>query len=292
MDDAEAIAGLMALSETCPGVQIDQTRFRLRLVRGWGIPEGARVLEVGCGQGDMTAALAHAVGSSGRVTAIDSADPDYGSPVTVGKSAEHLSETSLGARIEFHYDFDLLDEAVDFPADSFDYVVFAHCSWYFGSLDALRRSLARVQPWARRLCYSEWDLEPRSLDQVPHLLAVLIRGQVEAHRTDSEANVRTPTSKARLLGLLAETGWGATSEESIGSDLMEDGRWEIEGCLASAIEEAANTEMEPRLADLLASQVDLLGLLAEKHGYRSLPSYSILAGRSPGPIAENPRKHG
>jgi SAM-dependent methyltransferase len=281
MDEAECIARQMALSAACPDVQVIQTRFRLQLVRGWNIPEGSKVLEVGCGQGDMTAVLAHAVGSSGRVTAVDAADPDYGGPVTVGKSAEHLSQTALGPRIEFHFGYDLDDEENDFPLDSFDYVVFAHCSWYFGSLDQFRRSLARVRPWAGRLCYSEWDLEPRSLDQVAHMLAVLIQGQVEAHRTDGDANVRTPFARSRLKDLLRETGWTLDSDESIDTGQLQDARWEIDSCLANSLDEAKGLDLPTKLVDLLGSQVDVLGLLAGRFGYRSLPSCSIVASRSP-----------
>ncbi len=58
----------------------------------WQIPAGARVLEIGCGQGDTTAVLADAVGSAGRVIAVDIADPSYGAPVTIGESARHLSD--------------------------------------------------------------------------------------------------------------------------------------------------------------------------------------------------------
>ncbi|WZO98433.1 methyltransferase domain-containing protein [Isosphaeraceae bacterium EP7] len=280
MDEAEFIASQMALYAACPDVQVIQTRMRLQLVRGWRIPEGARVLEVGCGQGDMTAVLAHVVGSSGRVTAIDNADPDYGGPVTVGRSAEHLSESALGPRIAFHYGYDLLDEANGFPPDSFDYVVFAHCSWYFGSLDQLRRSLARVRPWASTLCFAEWDLEPRSIDQVAHMLAVLIQGQVEAYQTDSDANVRSPFSGSTLRGLLGETDWSIASDESIDTGPLHDGRWEIDRCLETSTDEAEGLDLPQKLVDLIGSQTEILGLLAEKHGSRSLPSYSIVASKS------------
>jgi SAM-dependent methyltransferase len=281
MDEAEEIASQMALYTICPDVQLIQTRFRLQLARGWRIPEGSNVLEIGCGQGDMTAVLAHVVGSGGHVTALDAADRDYGGPVTVGKSADHLAGTPLGRRIEFHYDYDLLDEANDFPPDTFDYVVFAHCSWYFRSLGPFYRALLRVRPWAKQLCYSEWDLEPRSLDQVAHMLAVLIQGQVEAYRADSGANVRTPFSKARLEGLLRETGWTPSSGTTIDTEELQDGGWEIDHCLDRSREEADGLDLPPKLREFLDTQAYVLRRLAENHPSRSLPSYSIVAARSP-----------
>ncbi|WP_369679968.1 methyltransferase domain-containing protein [Lentzea flaviverrucosa] len=53
------------------------------------MPEGARVLEFGCGQGDMTAVLADRAGPNGTVVGTDVAPRDYGAPVTEGQSARH-----------------------------------------------------------------------------------------------------------------------------------------------------------------------------------------------------------
>ena len=188
--------------------QLAQTRYRVQLVEHWGIPEGGRVLEIACGQGDMTAVLAHAVGPNGHVTAVDIADPDYGAPVTLGASAARLLASPLRSRIDLRFGVDLLDPEVSFLDDAFDAVVLDHGAWYFDSLDQLSRTLHRVRGWATRLCLAEWDLEPGTLDQVAHLLAVLIQGQVEGYKRESDANVRTPFSRTRLLDLVSEAvGW-------------------------------------------------------------------------------------
>jgi SAM-dependent methyltransferase len=281
MDEAEEIARQMAAYPINPDVQLAQTRFRLQLVEGWKIPKGSRVLEIGCGQGEMTVVLAHAVGSEGHVTALDAASRDYGGPVCVGESADHLSQTPLGRRVEFHFEYDLLDAANDFPPDAFDYVVFAHCSWYFGSIDQFRRTLLHVRSWAKHLCYSEWDLEPRSLDQVAHLLAVLVQGQVEAYRLASEANVRTPFSRTKLEGLLRETGWTPTLNTTIDSGRLQDAGWEIDRTLICSLAEAKVLDLPPKLQEFLESQALVLSLLAEKHKNRSLSSCSIVALRTP-----------
>ena len=60
------------------GVQHSQTLHRLALLQHWNIPTGSKVLELGCGQGDCTTVLAHAVGEKGRVVAVDPAELDYG----------------------------------------------------------------------------------------------------------------------------------------------------------------------------------------------------------------------
>lgn len=56
-----------------------ETRHRVALISHWDIKPGSTILELGCGQGDCTVALAVAVGPNGHVTAIDPGPPDYGS---------------------------------------------------------------------------------------------------------------------------------------------------------------------------------------------------------------------
>jgi ubiquinone/menaquinone biosynthesis C-methylase UbiE len=48
------------------------------LLQHWNIAPGSNVLELGCGQGDCTTVLAHAVGEHGSVVAVDPAELDYG----------------------------------------------------------------------------------------------------------------------------------------------------------------------------------------------------------------------
>lgn len=59
-------------------IQLQSTKHRLTILSEWDIPEGAQVLEIGCGQGDCTAVLAELVGPQGHVTAVDPGSLDYG----------------------------------------------------------------------------------------------------------------------------------------------------------------------------------------------------------------------
>lgn len=70
-------------------IQKHQTQHRIALVSKWEIPVGARVLEIGCGQGDCTIVLAAAVGPTGHVTAVDPA------PLTYGMSTSRLPDKIL-----------------------------------------------------------------------------------------------------------------------------------------------------------------------------------------------------
>ncbi|MFJ8311697.1 MULTISPECIES: class I SAM-dependent methyltransferase [unclassified Streptomyces] len=274
---APSIAALMAAAQISPDVQRAQTAYRAALVAAMNVPAGASVLELGCGQGDMTAVLAEAVGPDGRVVALDIADPSYGAPVTLGQSAEHLKASLLGARVDFRFGVDVLDGSVDFPDGAFDHVVLTHCSWYFASLGRLREVLARVRPWARRLSFTEWDLAPRSTDQLPHLLAVLIQGQIEASGSRGEGNVRTPFSRESLLRLLPSAGWEAVAEHCVDTAQLQDADWEIDACalLLDSAERMAALPVPVR--DLVLSQADVLRAAARKRGNTPLPSYSVTA---------------
>ncbi|MEV7510123.1 methyltransferase domain-containing protein [Streptomyces sp. NPDC091201] len=275
---APSLAAGMAAADHSPDSQLSQTRHRAALVAGWNIAPGSTVLELGCGQGDMTAVLAEAVGPEGRVVAVDVAAPSYGAPVTLGESAARLTAGPLGPRIDFRFGTDVLDPSVDFPAGAFDHVVLAHCSWYFASLGHLRDTLARVRPWARRLCFTEWDLTPGSGDQLAHLLAVLIQGQTEAAGAHGEGNVRTPFSREGLLRLLPEAGWTADGSEPVDTGELQDGDWEIAACLDLVAGGEGNPAALPEpVRQLVLSQADVLRAVAKPRGNRALDAYTVTA---------------
>lgn len=274
---APSLAAGMAAADFSPDVQLSQTRHRAALVESWHIEPGSTALELGCGQGDMTAVLAEAVGPAGRVVAVDVAEPSYGAPVTIGESAARLTAGPLGPRLDFRFGTDVLDPSVGFPAGAFDHVVLAHCSWYFASLGQLRDTLARIRPWARRLCFTEWDLTPASGDQVAHLLAVLIQGQIEAAGSHGEGNVRTPFSRARLLRLLPEAGWTVDDSGSVDTGELQDADWEIAACLELVETEERLAALPEPVRQLVLSQADVLRSVAKPRGNRPLAAYSLTA---------------
>jgi hypothetical protein len=221
----------------------------------------------------MTAVLAEAVGERGHVTGVDLADPSYGAPVTLGESAAFLLRTPLGTRIDVRFGFDVLAET--FPDDAFDHVVLSQCAWYFASLDQLRATLARVRPWARRLCFAEWDLRPATHGQLAHLLAVQIQGMVEATGERGDGNVRTPFSRETLLRILAETGWQAGEPRTVDTARVHDAGWEIAIC-REIVAQRLHTLPRP-VRDLVRSHVDVLDSLTGP--VEPLPVYSVTATR-------------
>ncbi len=272
MRNAPEIAALMAASAFSPAEQIRQTQFRMDLAREWDIQPGMRILEIGCGQGDMTAVLADLVGIDGCVVALDNANRDYGAPVSLGDSTDLLSNGPLGTQIQFHLGF---DERSPLPTH-FDAVVFAHCSWYFSSLEALAEILRSVGACAPTLFFSEWDLEPNSSDQLGHLMAVVIQGQIQAFDSDSSANVRTPYSRQTMNRILAECGWVIRSEMRLVSPDVADGRWEIDACLAQ-LAPGGLLSLPPKLRQFVYGQGQVLESLRSQ--IKSLPAFSLVADR-------------
>lgn len=249
-----------------------QEGYRRQLANCWQIPPGARVLEVGCGQGDMTSVLAE---TASHVTAVDIADPSYGSPLTLGEATDLIRSGPFGHKIDFRFNFDIL-QSQEFEPDSFDFGIMAHCSWYFSSEDELRAVFAKLRSCCQRFCFAEWDLEPRTVDQLPHLLAVLIQGQVESFKAESNANVRTPFNRKSVERLLSASGWEIAQAGLPDTSALQDADWEIGACLRDSLREAQELALPPKLYSLLESQVDLLSHLKEDRPAKPLGAYALV----------------
>ncbi|THX47863.1 S-adenosyl-L-methionine-dependent methyltransferase [Aureobasidium pullulans] len=124
--DAESIARLSLHDPKHFGIQHSQTLHRLEILKNWNISAGSRVLELGCGQGDCTTVLAHAVGGDGKVVAVDPASLDYGSPYTLGQAQNHISNGPLGDRIIWVQQSPL--EYLSANHTRFDAAILAHTS--------------------------------------------------------------------------------------------------------------------------------------------------------------------
>ena len=276
--DVEGIAKCMAMYEFDPQEQINKTRFRSMFVEKWGVSCGAKVLEVGCGQGETTAVLAEAVGVNGYVIATDPASYNYGSPITIGESADFLSGSRLGSRISFHFNSKISDDEVPFLNRTFDYVVLAHCSYYFENQKDLLNTFLSARKWAKTLCFSEWDTLISSINQVSHLLAVFVQGQVEAFKAKSTANIRSPFSRQEVERLLRNSGWLIAHSFTVNAlQSQEDVLWEVDVCLERLITEVDSLRLPEKLYDLIRWQLDALEMHKKTYLVEPLPSYCLIA---------------
>lgn len=113
---------------------IIQHQHRNEIINKFNIKKNTKVLEIGCGQVNSTYILASKVGENGLVVGIDTADENYGSPMTLGQSLELLLKSKLGKRINIKLNTNLLNDITwnEFKkeyTEKFDYVVFMLSSW-------------------------------------------------------------------------------------------------------------------------------------------------------------------
>lgn len=245
-------------------IAISQTQHRLNLLESWfGSLENARtalegknVLEIGCGQGDMTVALAWAVGPKGNVYAIDPAPLDYGSPETL-RDAQHRVSTStpLGARVEWIQSDPVEALERDSKLRAADYVVLAHSllymrsSEYVGDLFGAIRS-ARV--WSEesvsepRLLIAEWGMRVSNDSARAHLLAV----QAQAAQPLESGNVQLYLEPKVTMGLAVKARWKGEKEMWIESPDLDDGVWEVAAARSMSVDDDADGEARSYIGEM------------------------------------------
>jgi SAM-dependent methyltransferase len=223
-------------------IATSQTKHRLDLLTAWfGDVSTAQnnltsktVLEIGCGQGDMTVALAWAVGCAGTVHAIDPAPLDYGAPETLGEAQARISRSPFGENIKWRRS-DPVEAVRADPAilKGVDYVVLAHSLLYMRSgeyvvalFQALREATSTSAIGTQRkprILIAEWGMKVSDERARAHLLAV----QAQAAQPLPSGNVQLYIKPKETLGLAWGAGWSKEKEVWIDSPGLDDGEWEV-----------------------------------------------------------------
>ncbi|KAK8090449.1 hypothetical protein PG997_005410 [Apiospora hydei] len=174
---------------------IPRFQHRLSILKALSIPAGSRILDIGCGQGESTLALALELGERCRVTGIDTALPDYGTPYTVSQAQAHSLRSVLGPRIEFHREDPathlLPEESGDLQQQTtpkYDAAVLCHSIWYFpdqATVTQLFQTLSRAG--IPRLYLAEYDYSGPLPAQQPHILAARSQSLFHACKTPRAA---------------------------------------------------------------------------------------------------------
>lgn len=265
-------------------VQTVQLHHRLKLVHEWRIRPSSSVIEIGCGQGDMSIVLADAVGPAGRVTGVDIGPRTYGSPFTIGDSTDHLLKSPLGDRFEFHFETDIMSQNVMPFAGSFDYAVLSHCSWYFKSPSDLMAIFRRLREFSRNLLFAEYiPYLPSDSAQYPHFAAVLIQSQLETKKVNSTSNIRTLFTPDMIRAAVVEAGWTMTREFTVATPELKDAKWEVSAVLDSKFgEEIDDLVREGRMNEkeerLIRAQIEILkDANGRVKDLQTLPSWGFLA---------------
>ncbi|KAL0955843.1 hypothetical protein HGRIS_002045 [Hohenbuehelia grisea] len=229
--DIDAIASACVHDPKYLASQRAQIVHRVELAEHWGIFPGARVLELGCGQGDCTAVLATLVGPEGHVTAVDPGALDYGAPVTLGQAQSHLSNAPFGSRITWVQadPVTFIETSAAEQKPKYDFAILAHCLWYFSTPETVSRTFAALRGVASKICVAEWGLSTARAgpSAVPHLLTVLAVAALECRKASSLANVRTVLAPAPITALAEKSGLHLQSETTVApGEGLQDGYWE------------------------------------------------------------------
>ncbi|KAK6085092.1 hypothetical protein SCUP515_00910 [Seiridium cupressi] len=229
LSEASKIASYSLQPPDHPEVEVAQAEHRIRLVNLWDIAPGSRVLELGCGQGNATAVLAHAVGPQGHVDAVDPGALDYGAPFTLAQSQDYLSHSAVGDRISWHQATPEQFLKQTDEGEKWDVAVLAHCTWYFDSPLVLLSIFLALQGRVKRLCIAEYAMHATEKAAVPHVLAVLARSTLESFKEESSENVRSPFSPSRIKGIAEEATWEVIGDEHtlVPEPGLLDGSWEV-----------------------------------------------------------------
>ncbi|MCT6817255.1 MAG: class I SAM-dependent methyltransferase [Lysinibacillus fusiformis] len=203
-------------------IQQIQLRHRFELVKAFGIQEGMRVLEIGCGQGNTTVVLADIVGDTGHVLALDIAASDYGAPLTLAQAHAQIQSSPLGKRISFHLETDFLTFHL---LEDIDVVVLSHSSWYFKSMEQLLQYFQRAKQLGVKLCFAEWDMAYTSLQQRSHFCAVSILALYSAF-IENEGNIQNVWSKSQSLAIAETANFQLKKSVIVEADYLQDGGWE------------------------------------------------------------------
>jgi trans-aconitate methyltransferase len=232
------------------GLLEHQTRHRLRILEKFNIPINSEVLEIGCGQGDMTAVLASTLAES-HIDAIDPAPLDYGKPETLGQAQARM----------------------------------CHCLWYFASIDEVRNVFAAAKGKVKRLCVAEWALQAQATQGQTHVLTALARATCESHIPNSTQNIRTPLHPAQIKKIAEEVGWKESGEETWAPGAgLEDAKWEVNMLLKDDgrdfLERARGAIAEERVHVLLESMLDAVkrAKTREEHESGELQCMDIWVG--------------
>ncbi|KAJ5503319.1 hypothetical protein N7463_006193 [Penicillium fimorum] len=230
---------------------IPRFQQRLAIINEWDVQPGEHVLDIGCGQGESCLALALQVGNLGHVTGIDPAQPDYGSPYTMGETQEHIRKSILGPRITFQCTDtrSFLASLDKQPSTVIDSAVLCHSLWYFHDDKAAHSLFATLADFKiARIYLAEYSYSSSQENQGPHVLAAKAQASFHACKTPCEPglreqNVRAGLNQRSILKAVEDAGFAVAREGYLtpGEDLLE-GHFEVDYVLGELFQQRLKEE--------------------------------------------------
>lgn len=238
---------------------------------------GARVLDVGCGFGDMTAALARAVGPGGVATGVDVAER------FVSASRLDAERAGLG-----NAGFFRADVQIDDLRGPYDAVYSRLGTMFFASPVAAMRNLKRALRPGSSLCAVVW--RKREDNPWVHVAENIVRNLVpERHDTDEPTCGPGPFSMASadvVSDVLTRAGFDHVAVERhdapvrIGRDVDEAIQFAMALGPAGEVMRLAGEEGVKRTPDVVAALKEALAPYATPEGIVMPSSTWIITARS------------
>ncbi|KAL5375927.1 hypothetical protein DPSP01_010790 [Paraphaeosphaeria sporulosa] len=203
-----------------------QHEHRVKLLRQMNIQDGDRILEIGCGQGDCTTALALLYPNS-HVTAIDPAPLDYGGPETLGQAQARIKTYDIGSRIEF-VQATPTAHLKNVEKGAYEVALMCHSLWYFSNRAEVISTMEALKGKTKKLLIAEWALKSHSREGDVHVQVAFTRATCEAHIPDTTENIRSPLSPSQIKQCVIDSGWVLHHDLTIPSNpQLEDAKWEL-----------------------------------------------------------------
>lgn len=188
----------------------------------------------------------------------------------MGQAQDFISAGRLGGRITWTQadPLSFLTSQAANGGPKYDFVVLAHCLWYFPSPSQIWATLQIVAQRTRKICIAEWSLFSSEPAGAPHVLAALTQAALECHKIGSQSNVRTVVSPTSIKEFAAISGWRLESESSVspGAGVL-DGKWETEAVMnPEFIEEIEKCVEDERAKNVVFALRDATAASLERVG--------------------------
>ena len=201
--------------------------------------EGARVLDVGCGAGASTLAIADAVGPKGQVLGLDISAP------LIRRAEERRAEKGIDT-ITFQ-----LADAQDHPFEGqdFDLVMSRFGVMFFSDPVAAFRNMATGLRRGGRIAFAAWaGPEANPWFSLPQQIAVARLGPVEATPPEAPGPMAF-RDIARVCGILQDAGLADCKGEACTTDLHHPGGIEALAGLATHVGPVSRVMREKKGTD-------------------------------------------
>lgn len=177
------------------------SHFGRRLVEIAQIPAGSNVLDVATGRGAVLYPAAEAVGAQGHVTGIDLSE------CMVQETTQELAQLKMAPNVEVRQ---MDAEHLQFPDESFDYVLCGFAIFFFPQLDLALSEFRRVLKPNGQICVTTWKkVLDEQWDWVDETFKTYLPPEPEANPVDEADSVAQPVfdTPEGLTAILSTAGF-------------------------------------------------------------------------------------